>query len=326
MTNDIDDDLRIAFELERVFLPYAFKIRENVRENGGRFSHYTSAENATNIVRSASIWMRNARCMNDYSEILHGHQQLVRIFNEGDYKERFCNSLDAVHPKLGSDSLSLFDQWWSNLHLNTYICSISEHDASEDEHGRLSMWRAYGRVSGKAALIFKLPLHPGAAKALNLLVSPVAYFPFEEIQKEFNKVVDSINDNVSFLKSVPVEQVKSMAFYMLVMSSVCLKHEGFKEEREWRVIYLPYVRPSDYIKKSIEIIDGIPQPIYKIPLINNPEANLSGLSIADMVERIIIGPSVFPAPMVEAFATTLLEAGASSDSTKVVVSNIPLRT
>ncbi len=47
-----DDDIILAEELERIFTPLAYGRRQKVRKEGGRFVHYTSAENAVNIIKS----------------------------------------------------------------------------------------------------------------------------------------------------------------------------------------------------------------------------------------------------------------------------------
>jgi hypothetical protein len=65
---------------------------------------------------------------------------------------------------------------------NTFIASISEHEHDEDINGRLSMWRAYGHPSAKAAVVLNIPFEPhGATKGLNLMLSPVYYFGYTNL-------------------------------------------------------------------------------------------------------------------------------------------------
>lgn len=59
--------------------------------------------------------------------------------------------------------------------LNTYIASISEHDNNEDMHGRLSMWRAFGNIVARVAIVLNIPWYTGGAQAVNVMFSPVAY-------------------------------------------------------------------------------------------------------------------------------------------------------
>jgi hypothetical protein len=51
-------------------------------------------------------------------------------------------------------------------------------------------------------------------------------------------------------------------YKMLVAGVTCLKHEGFKEEREWRLIYAPNRWPSPLIEPSTHMIKGIPLDSY----------------------------------------------------------------
>ena len=68
-------------ELARIFRPHTTERRKNFFEQGKRFVHYTSAENAMRIIQSKTVWLRNARCMNDYMEVYHGYEQLEKFFS-----------------------------------------------------------------------------------------------------------------------------------------------------------------------------------------------------------------------------------------------------
>jgi hypothetical protein len=105
-----------------------------------------------------------------------------------------------------------------------------------------------------------------------------------------------------------------------------LKHEGFSEEREWRVIHAPNRMPSDNLESSIETIAGVPQRIYKIPLRSDPSAGLTGLDLDQLIDRIIIGPTQFPWVMFEAFSSALTDAGVKNSASRIAISQIPVRT
>lgn len=59
-----------------------------------------------------------------------------------------------------------------------------------------------------------------------------------------------------------------------------LKHEGFSEEAEWRVIYSPNRQSSALIKPTIEVVGGIPQLVYSLPLDGGLSSELAGLDFA----------------------------------------------
>ena len=185
-----------------------------------------------------------------------GHQQLVRLFQNQELKTAFIEALAPYGDDMGNRVLKHFDEWWKNIQFNTYITSISEHDQSENVYGRLSMWRAYGGNSAKAALVLRMPLAPGQVAGLRLLFSPVEYLAFDEIVQEFRDALQSIQNNAAVLAKIKPELVFNMAFFMLVLAALCLKHKGFSEEKEWRAIYLPHALPSDSVERNVEVAGG----------------------------------------------------------------------
>ncbi|MGD0022695.1 MAG: DUF2971 domain-containing protein [Smithellaceae bacterium] len=320
-------DHNIVSQIESIFLPSLKTRRDEVKVQKGRFVHYTSAENAIKIIQSKTLWMRNAKCMNDYMEISHGHQLLVKFFEDDNRRKMFYDALKPCGKEIAQNALDQFDAWWRNIELNTFISAISEHEPAEDKDGRLSMWRAYGQPAAKAAIVLNVPFNPpGATKGLKLILSPVAYYGYEGVERELYTVINNIKKNTNFLVTQGAEIVTSTIFYMLLLASVSLKYEGFKEEKEWRVIYLPNLNASKLISFSIETISGVPQIVYQIPLEDNQTEDVIGVGIPQLVDRIIIGPSVYPFPMYQAFTAALKEAGVKDYDTKVIVSRIPLRT
>jgi hypothetical protein len=318
------DQLEKIAKLSAIFLPYATSCRERAIKNGGRFAHYTSADAALKIISSKSIWMRNATCMSDFREVQHGFQLLRRYLERNQAK--FDGALDACFTGVAAESLKAFDGWWQSIQLQSYITSISEHGASEDLHGRLSMWRAFGGSTERVALIMKTPLALGVNVNLGAMLSPVAYFNGDDVTHELDSILDNVRDNQEFLRNGDRRVVVDSVFMMLATAVVSLKHEGFHEEREWRVIHFPKMFPSPHISSSIEVIGGVPQLVYKIPFKDNSEAELSGLEPRDLFDRVIIGPTQFPWAMYEAFVTALESAGVPDAASRVRVSEIPVRT
>jgi hypothetical protein len=317
-----DDNTKI---LAKIFMPHSTERREDMKKRKGLFVHYTSAENAIKIIQSKKVWMRNARCMNDYMEVSHGHDLLVKFFSDDVLKKSFIEALDPCGNEIAQKAMGLFDQWWNNIHLNTFISSISEHDPKENSYGRLSMWRAYGQQSAKAAIVFKAPFDD-TPNGLKLLLVPTAYFNQEELNIELNEVINNVNINRDFLTSQDDQLIINVIFGMFLMTAVSLKHEGFKEEREWRIIYLPELSPSKLMLREIETINGIPQCVYKIPLEDNQMENVVGLTIPSLIEKVIIGPTGYPLSLYNAFTLALEKAGVENPETRVIVSGIPLRT
>jgi hypothetical protein len=324
----IPEHLQLLMRLESIFMPYATQQRRTLYPNDAshtRFVHYTSAEAALNIIKSKRIWMRNTTCMSDYREVQHGFEILNRFFSDESKRNVFVMALDACVPGAAHDAITLFDQWWKDIRFNTYLASISEHDPKEDVHGRLSMWRAFGGNIARVALVFNVPWYTAGSLALNLIFSPVAYLTEAEAHAEVSAVVENIRNNRDFLRSTDRSIVVGTVFAMLMAGAVCLKHEGFHEEREWRVIYAPKRLASSLMESSTEIFGGVPQIVYKVPLDETVSDSLRDLDMYRMFDRVIIGPSAYPWAMYEAFTAALARAGIQDAEKRVFTSGIPIR-
>ena len=214
-----------------IFMPYLMAKKEKLISRNGRFVHYTSAENAINIIRNKEIWMRNARCMNDYMEVLHGHNTLVQYFQDNN-RANYHNLKTILKPlgeNLTDEAIKLFDDWWNDIEYNTFITSISEHDLMENDHGKLSMWRAYGGSKAKAALILNVPLEENSESKIYMV--PAAYGDFDFIKNELDLMIQNINSNIKFLSTYNYEEIKGFLFITLVFLAISLKHTGFEEEK-----------------------------------------------------------------------------------------------
>jgi hypothetical protein len=326
MTQLNEQQLAIAERLMTILYPYARKKRWEVGRQNGRFVHYTSAENALNIIRNRCIWMRNTTCMSDYREIAHGLDALHRYFAVHAHRKAFDDAVNACFPELAEETLSRLSQSRQANQFHTYTTSISEHDNREDTHGRLSMWRAFGNSIARVAIVIRLDMDIGKNVSLGAELSPVAYFNDNELAFQLNQIVANIKEHQGFLRGIERQAVQAQLQGMLAGTAICLKHEGFHEEREWRVIHSPARHVANHIQSSIEVIGGLPQRICKIPLRSNPEAGLTGLDPDEMIDRVIIGPTQYQAAMFDAFVSVLTEAGVREAVNRVVISQIPVRT
>jgi hypothetical protein len=311
----------------RLLFPYAFEKIDLAKSNNTRFVHYTSAETAFSIISKKSIWMRNSVTMNDYSEIHHGTECLLSAYR-GEPGAQFRSAIDAIRPGLAQRIHDIFfGEWLNTFRTNTYLTSFSEHDGKEeDERGRLSMWRAYGGDSGVALVVHNTPFF-SEKDALGAYSSPVAYWDKDDFAREMLRVADGIARNVDAFQYLPDNELLDSFFTMLMFAVLCTKHPGFAEEREWRSIYTPTLRRSPVLEaeRDVQCVRGVPQIIYKIPLRDIPEHDLTGLAVRDVIERVIIGPTLYPYPSYLALAALLEEAGLPDAGERVHASNIPLR-
>jgi hypothetical protein len=330
-----DEQLQLFLQLESIFMPRAKTQRDaahaRLKESGIgdeqlRFVHYTSADAALKIIGNRRLWMRNTTCMADYSEVRHGYDMLHKVFSDTANASTFISAVDACAQGAAQEAFKRFDGWWKQSKFDIYVTSISEHDKRrEDKYGRLSMWRAFG--SGvRVALVIKVPKMSQAALALGLIFSPVAYLSESEVNAVIQEVIQNIGASCSFLRSVNRDVIVRTVLLMLVAAVTCLKHEVFQEEREWRALYIPKIQTSPLMESSTEVVIGVPQLVYKIPLDAKVSPTIAPLDLSQIFDRLIIGPTPYPWVVYDAFNRALDEAGVPPSAERVWVSNIPIRT
>jgi hypothetical protein len=92
-----------------------------------------------------------------------------------------------------------------------------------------------------------------------------------------------------------------------------------------RAIYSPNMQPSPLITPATEIVSGVPQLIYSLPLDGSLAGELAGLDFGVLFDRLIIGPSQYPLTMATAFIGALKSGGVSDAEKRVCASMIPIR-
>lgn len=307
-------------KIEEILFPYLLKETQRIVSEDTKFVHYTSSENAVNIIKSRSLWMRNTTCMNDYLEVKHGYR-IVGEYLDSKYsqdKGRHCFGFRDELETLMYSAIQLFQKIWSDSEYSIYIASLSEHCKDEDEYGRLSMWRAYGGGSESTALVLN---NPAPTKDFNLFMCPACYSE-TEASTRIDDLIKHMKSNEDYLISLDDKLLVNHILLSLILMIVSIKHTGFKEEKEWRVIYLPTLFGADHrIDESIEVVGGIPQTVFKIPLDGKKVPNLC---ISKLIEKLIIGPSNYPMVQLKAFQHLLKEFNTDVGG-KIAVSQIPLR-
>ncbi|WLS03106.1 DUF2971 domain-containing protein [Shinella oryzae] len=308
--------------LMQLFHPFAFSKMMVAATSGLRFVHYTTADTAMKIINNEEVWMRKSTCMNDFNEIEHGFNCLQRAYKE--HKERFSAFFDPRFPGFSEKLEERFNSWLPSFRNSTYVSCISEHEASEDIIGRLSMWRAYGGPTGVAIVVNSAPfLRP--TDALNAYTSPVAYLSEMQFSDNFSGLLNGFEEAEQLIDTLSEDSLLGHLFEVFRMATLCTKHPGFAEEKEWRIIYSPSLGESLRITQDIFTFGGVPQKIFKIPLKNFPEEGLYGIEVKELVERIIVGPTEFPVEIKEALAVALEAKGVEQPLGMIWISDIPLR-
>lgn len=310
-------------EAAALFVPHMLE-RRSVFAAGKRLVHYTSAEAAYRIITGGRMWLRNAQMMNDFSEIEHGINCLVEAW-ESEGGQSLQSLLERIQPGLRDQLANLFVEHSDAFRIGTFITSLSEHDDSEDDYGRLSMWRAYGGKTG-VALVLNNDAFAAETDEMHVFSSPVFYQDIKKFKDWFQGWAAKLVSAEDRLKEFGAEQVKWWLFTVFRSFALCTKHPGFEEEREWRVFYSPYFEgESPWIETSVEILHGVPQPVVKLKLQDDLYKGISGVAVNTLINRVIIGPCEHPLQVRAGIALALQEAGVENAADITRMSMIPIR-
>jgi len=295
---------------------------EKLKTTGRKIVHYTSAENAINILNSKTIWLRNAALMNDYMEIHYGKKQLINSLER--YISEINSILDKHHTGLMNDILIQLLEVHLSTDTHTYFTSFAEHP-TDDELGKLSMWRAYGGPVAGVAIVFNSEVfEDGKLQKLSTAFRPVIYGP-REFEDRFEHLMFTLKENQDLISLIPRQISHSILFHVFNDLTLITKHPGFQEEDEWRIIHSPHLFSSTFVTDSIHTIRGIPQTIYKIELRKQPGLDVPELELNNLIHRVIIGPCQYPRQVADAIATALDRAHVKEPYNRIAISDIPLR-
>lgn len=320
------DPMQAVTALMAVLSPNAVAEVEKLKNGQSQLVHYTTAENAINIIKSERFWLRNVRCMKDYSEVQHGIALLVKAFGGENNPRinRLYQALDQISVGEAKAGVETFNKWIPRLPDNTFIGCLSQSDITETA-GRLSMWRAYSSPSTGVALVLDKSPFVAETDTLKAYSMPVAYLSDDLFVTRIDNCLLALEEIAPTFQGLQAGVVQHIVFWWLLSMAVSLKHPAFDEEREWRIVYFPEMAKSDAIEEVVESIRGIPQIVQKVPLIDDAEKGLHGASIDKLLAKIIIGPSEFPLVIADAFAALLTERGVQDAFDRISLSFIPLR-
>src|SRR5690606_14468931 len=276
------------------------------------------------IIEGRSVWLRNARYLDDIAEVIHGIDHLIAFFNS-DEADPFWNLVDHRSSNVSDRIIQLFNGWSQDMQTNTFVTCLSEHDDDEDEIGRLSMWDLYGKSGAPVALVINPQPIFSSSDVLKAYSFPVLYGNGENAFSVFRQTITAMNENSAFVRSIPDERLLAHVFHMLHSLSFCLKKPIFREQREWRVVYRPSFQPSDVITESLEIIRDVPQKVHRLPLQDVPEQGLVGIEPGALLNRVLVGPSQHQAETRRLFIERLSLLGFADAASMVCAVDAPLR-
>jgi len=302
------------------------EMKKKLNEDEMRLCHYTSVSNAVSILRSGELWMRHPLCMNDVSEIKHGLEQVnLELIQSNNQLER-C--LDDIKMGFYQQVQSNFGKYYDQALSEHFVLCLSEFPLTPNSLGKLSMWRAYSGADG-VCLVFKKDLfihdethddNPGEEP----IISKVHYTNAGIVKGWLDDFCQRLVSNSDLLRTLDLEEAARLIAWVLRNYVLSVKHPAFEEEKEWRVLYTDNGEGASYLKREVEIVNGVAQDVCKLDM-KKFVLNGKPLEMKDLVERVLIGPTSYPLPIRIALIKTLKSIGIEDADQRVFITNIPLR-
>lgn len=289
-------------------------------------AHYTSISTLNAIMSNDEVWFSNPMFMNDLEELRFGMNEGLQALFRSDTIKAACGD-EQRHKVLVDAFVGYYNRFAEEHAFDTYIVCLSKHD-QHDTDGRLSMWRGYGNNGDGAAIVFdvsKLAYNESSP----LVLAPVHYASTE---KRRQWLTDKIDEAASLIQGgdFPTDKLFLAAYALLQrikFFSLFTKHDGFQEEQEWRVVYMPERDTAGRLKEMFNYAVG-PRGIEpKLRFKVGPIAGVTAddLSMTKLVDRIILGPSLSSQLAVTAVRRMLVQNGKSELCERVVASSTPYR-
>lgn len=289
-------------------------------------SHYTTIQVFEQILKNNEIWFSNPLFMNDFEEVRFGIAQGHALVINNPKIEKACGNPKRATLFQAQFQLC-FDRFAEQHVLNTYVFCLCDHKP-DDNDGLLSMWRGYGANGNGVAIVFdSAKINP--TEGSPLIFGKVEYGTTEARREWINKLISTFAD-ILIGVNLSDEQLYLAAhslFERIKLFALFTKHRGFKEEDEWRIVYMPDRDAGNKLHQMFGYaIDsrGIEQKL-KFKILPVEGITVEDLSLTKIVDRIILGPSV-SSPLVSAAVLRMLDILKHPDlKPKLVGSQIPFR-
>lgn len=293
-------------------------------ERHNELFHYTDLRGAQGILTSGQIWATHFKNLNDRTETRVALEEVpkrvyphllakmmeVQQSVSGSAKRRLA---EAGGPFVVSmkESIKIADIFHKTSFRNTprsralgepYIasfCAHTEDQEYEQRNGLLSQWRSYGECN--YALVFdtreltEMLKHEGRAYCYSTAhIGDVVYQHDQEaFDEEFSETIDGLLAAFDAYLENDEWDVRPIAVEMVSLFTR-LKHRGFYEEREVRIVACPITRKMirQFQREDPELaIPKIPLKQQKVSPSGKRYIELLGeTSNALPIKRIIVGP------------------------------------
>jgi Protein of unknown function (DUF2971) len=230
--------------------------------------HYTTAAAFESIIRNNCLWATRIEFLNDYLESALFEEYLeAKIFEDqrNHYHSIGVDGSDNVADILGrshniasmrSQTLLNIVRQTLNEHYPRYLISFSNHEEDKNYeflaiNGQLSQWRGYGSVGGVCLILDFDSVKEGGEKLILeqagvLHLDKVRYVnsssQIEEVfppkgWEELPSAVDTYLRNSMGRNTSDIPDELHIAMMPFIKVAPFVKHEGFSEEKEFRLVF-----------------------------------------------------------------------------------------
>lgn len=294
-------------------------IETGIWDHHPKLYHYTNQTGLLGILASNDLWATSYKFLNDSNEVKYFRQLLQAVLmpvmietnrlmmdsnpKAKEFVELFgglekvaIHEMEVVLNSLYNATFAVSADRAENVH--PFICSFCSHESEyEKANGLLSQWRGYGGEGG-FALEFDTKLLSAAVKdcvghydVTSAHFSSVLYGLGDDVKHELSAELEAIELAVRKIYDRDLDSIKK-TFDPLVKGSTILKHEGFREEQEVRIVIAPIMTNSSFAQvsdvskfKRIYCRDGPRGPVSYIKALEESDHPLP-------ITRIIVGPGL----------------------------------
>lgn len=276
---------------------------KSISEIYPKLYHYTTYEGLSGILETQNLWATNYQFLNDALEIQLFKNRLRAaltpiIIEHVLIQHGFCSNFQQI---LNERISEVVDGNYKITGHEFYITSFcGQHsDAYSRKNGLLSQWRGYGGDGGYAIVFdtakLKIALEPEAKFFNYQLVSLTDVFYDDNTYEEkfychLREVAKFTIEMLSRIRSGRQDIPSAEKAYPSIINCMSrLKHQGFKEENEVRIVVYAPLLDEKYIERNHE---GKPKPNKEIKtrLKNGQKATYIELKANWPIEQIIVGP------------------------------------
>ena len=227
-----------------------------MEDNGQeKLYHYTTCDAFTSIVQTKQLWFTDFRFLNDSEELRYVSGIVNNTLKAYDfYKRRQEFFVAAGHLQTSSDLQSpyTFDDMIKNLRAGLKRLVAAEFDSANPSTSipyvfslsgakdSLSQWRAYGR--GELCIEFD---REKLTQVMGMEPFKVRYQKRNATSDDLRLAIDEFLENKLRLtrrtghldREVVVRGADDLrGFISRKLIPIAIKHDGFREEREWRLV------------------------------------------------------------------------------------------